>query len=248
MSPARTRWRCCGDDMACILHGYGRKYQVPTIWSLLEGEAAGVELGNEEAAAAIRADHAELNDNLLIPALVANLGSVAHPRLAGEATRRRAAGETFNGWTASTQYPARLEAAGRTTGRSHPMTDDRLLDVREEPSIRHHARSVETFDALGDMVTASDPEQARAEALAAEGVEKTRSVIAADKAEKREAANGRARLRRELAQVLAKATVDDIARIIAHDPARARGLKDALTFYEDSRPCPSCGWSGRSHA
>lgn len=45
-------------------------------------------------------------------------------------------------------YLARLEAAGRTTGRSHPMTDDRLLDVREEPPMRRHALIFETFDAL----------------------------------------------------------------------------------------------------
>jgi hypothetical protein len=144
------------------------------------------------------------------------------------------------------QYLARLESAGMTNERSHQMTDDRLLDVREEPPI--HARIFETFDAPVDVVTASDPEQAHAEGLAAEGGEKTRSMIAADKAEKREAASRRARLRRELAQVLADATVDDIAKIIAHDPARARRLKDALTFDEGSRPCPSCGWSGRSHA
>ncbi len=96
------------------------------------------------------------------------------------------------------------------------------------------------------MSNLANEEATAAEALAAEGVETTRSGIAANKSEKREAASRRARLRRQLAQVLAEATVDDIARIIAHDPARARGLTDALTFYEGSRPCPSCGWSGRS--
>lgn len=124
------------------------------------------------------------------------------------------------------------------------MTDDRLLKMREPPPIR--GLTFETFDAVGDTVTASDPEQARAKAVAPKGVETTRSVIATDKAEKREAVNGRVRLRRELAQVLAQATVDDIARIIAHDPVRARGLIDALTFDEGRPPCPSCGWSGRS--
>lgn len=158
------------------------------------------------------------------------------------APRRTTAAQQLNGLT---HYLARLESAGMTNERSHQMTDDRLLDVREEPPI--HALIFETFDA-GDVSTGSDPEQAHAEGLAAEGGEKTRSMIVADKAEKREAASGRARLRRELAQVLADATVDDIARIIAHDPARARGLKNALTFYENSRPCPSCGWGGRPHA
>jgi uncharacterized protein (DUF2249 family) len=43
------------------------------------------------------------------------------------------------------QYLARLESAGMTNERSHQMTDDRLLDVREEPPI--HARIFETFDA-----------------------------------------------------------------------------------------------------
>jgi uncharacterized protein (DUF2249 family) len=59
-------------------------------------------------------------------------------------------------------YLSRLEAGGSTSGRSNPMTDDRILDVRAEPHVRRHAVIFETFEALGagagfELVNDHDP-------------------------------------------------------------------------------------------
>jgi len=96
------------------------------------------------------------------------LGDAGEPeaanRLAGEAyaaihrDEPRAA-QRLNGVM---HHLARLEAAGRTTRRSHPMTDDLRLDVREVPPVRRHTVIFETFDALGpgsgfELVNDHDP-------------------------------------------------------------------------------------------
>lgn len=117
------------------------------------------------------ADSAVEHLTLSLVRTLRRLGDVGEPeaanRLAGEAyaALRRDEPQAAQRLNGVMHYLARLEAAGMTTKnaeRSFLMTDNRRLDVREEPPIRRHTLIFETFDALApgtsfELVNDHDP-------------------------------------------------------------------------------------------